>query len=163
MIGVMVPTVLFALTSQGSKVGIWGSVLAALAAVVGAIASLFVARQERESLNLDRAAAEISAHFSRMSMQAISNLGGLDIHENAYLSTAFGRLIDMGVFERADVEGPDGEVLVRLTLTPEGRKALDSALVQAEAQNAAKWADIANENGEGYAPGREAPGGVAPG
>ncbi len=165
VIGVALPTVLFVFAGWGSKVGLWASALAGLGTVLGAIGAMFAVQEERKSLNVDRAAAEISAHFSRAYIQALSLLGKLDLHETTYASSVFGRLIDMGVFERADIKGPNGELSIRLVLTPEGRKALDSALAQAEVQNAAKWADVAKENGaEGDdGPGREEPGGVAPG
>ncbi len=115
-------------------------------------------KDERASLNRDRAVAEIKAHFPRVLMQEVSEVGEFSISSGDYRLKLAERLADMGIFEKVIVprESVDEEQLFSFVLTPEGKQLWDSALADVERQHSARLGHF-DEDGDDT-PGRGAPG-----
>lgn len=141
----------------------WGAAIASVTTFFLTASTLYVAvrvtsKDERSSLNRDRAVAEIKAHFPRLLMQEVSEDGFFSISSGDYRLKLADRLADMGIFEKVIIprEPVDEEQLFSFVLTPEGKQVWDLALADVERQHSALLGH--SEEDGGGDPGRGAPG-----
>lgn len=129
-----------------------GIIVSLLAAVIGALIAYRASRTERQTLNLDRAAAYITATFARVVIQDLASRDVFSPEEvQGVIGDAATRLEAMGVFES---DGRSG-----LRVTPFGKKAIELSLREVDRQHIAHWANVAAEmNARDDGSGREAPG-----
>ncbi len=134
----------------------WPTVISTAASIVAIAFGLFASqrsfRTERKSLNLDRAAAYITATFARA---VIQDLASRDVLSSADVEGILGesapRLEAMGVVEGDSSSGD-------LRVTPFGKKAIGLSLREVDRQYFAHWAKLnAEMKAREDESGREAP------
>lgn len=115
-----------------------------VAAVATVSVGIFSSRSERKSLQVDRAAAQILATFSRVHIQHIALTETLETEHGDFYHDVARRLEELGVLESSDPSDESGRVIFRVT--PFGKLALDEGLHQSDRQHIANMESLAAEN-----------------